>query len=570
MRGNAGRINFEDSLIIARGDTTQPVNPRISSALEAVRARARADSAARYRFNWSTPFFISSHSASTIYMGGNRLLKSTDRGDNFYPISPDLSTADSMRIKVSTKTTGGVTRDATGAETHGTITTISESPLRPGILWVGTDDGNVWFTTNDGGSWTNITKRFPGVPVKTWVSRVTASNFDTATVYVAFDNHMENDFKPYLFVSNDFGKTFRSIVNNLPADGVDFVHVITEDPVNRDLLFVGTDVAAYVSTNRGATWQRFMTGLPTVPVHDLEIHPRDREIIAATHGRSIWITDISPLEQMVDSSMRQASYFFQPTTAYQYAQQFTQAWNGNKIYVADNPPYGATFTYRLTGGSRTDSTRVVITDVKGDVVRRINGPGGPGVHRVTWDLRGLPRPLGPAGIRDSINAARIRQQRQDSLRAAGGDTTGAGRNLPGMDTTAMRNMRDSMQAMRQRGDTAGMRALRERMQAAGGGRGPGAGRRGGAGGGFGQPGEINLRPAEAPPGPAQACGGGGGGGGGRFGGGGRPGPAVAEGDYLVTISANGATMKRVVHVERIGDIPEDSGFGGDEDDEDSH
>ena len=568
MRSNAGRINFEDSLIIARGDTMQPVNPRITSALEALRAKARADSASRYRFNWSAPFFISPHSATTLYMGGNRLLKSTDKGDHFYPISPDLSTGDSMRIRISTKTTGGVTRDATGAETHGTITTISESPVRPGILWVGTDDGNVWFTTNDGGSWTNITRRFPGVPAKTWVSRVTASKFDTATVYVAFDNHMENDFKPYLFVSNDFGKTFRSIVNNLPSDGVDFVHVITEDPVNRDLLFVGTDVGAYVSTNRGATWQKFMTGLPTVPVHDLEIHPRDREIIAATHGRSIWITDISPLEQMVDSSMRQASYFFQPTTAYQYAQQFTQAWNGNKIYVADNPPYGATFTYRLTGGSRTDSTRVVITDVKGDVVRRLNGPGGPGVHRVTWDLRGLPRPLGPAGIRDSINAARIRQQRQDSLRAAGGDTTGGGRNLPGMDTTAMRNMRDSMQAMRQRGDTAGMRALRERMQAAGGGRGPG-GRRGGPGGAFGQqPGEINLRPAEAPPGAPQGFGGGGGGG--RFGGGGRPGPAVSEGDYLVTITANGATMKRVVHVERIGDIPEDSGFGGDEDDEDSH
>jgi hypothetical protein len=567
MRANAGRTNFEDSLIIARGDTTQPVNPRVRTALDSIRARAKSDSLSRYRFNWSTPFFLSSHAPSTVYIGGNRLLKSTNKGDDFYPISPDLSTNDSVRINVSTKTTGGVTRDATGAETYGTITTVSESPIRPGILWVGTDDGNVWLTTNDGGAWTNLTKRFPGVPARTWVSRVEASNFDTATVYVSFDNHRENDFKPYLFVSNDYGRTFKSIVNNLPSDGIDFVQVIKEDPYNRDLLFVGTDLGAYVSTTRGTSWQKFMTGLPTVPVHDLEIHPRDRELIAATHGRSIWVTDIAPLEQMVDSTMGQRSYFFQPTPAYQYAQQFTQQWNGNKIYVADNPAYGATFTYRLPTGAARDTTRIVITDVKGDAVRRLTGPGGPGVHRVTWDLRGLPRALGPAGIRDSINAARIRRQREDSLRTAGDTTTGAGRNIPGMDTTVMRNLRDSMSAMRTRGDTAGMRAMRERMQAAGGARGAGAGRGRGAGGGFGQvPGEINLRPAEAPPGAPQ--GGGGGGGGGRFGAGGaRPGPAVAEGDYLITITAGGTTLKRVLHVERIGEIPEDTGFGGDEDDE---
>src|SRR4029079_18148377 len=309
-----------------------------------------------------------------------------------------------------------------------------------------------------------------------------------------------------------------------------------------------TDVGAYVSTNRGGSWQKFMTGLPTVPVHDLEIHPRDRELIAATHGRSLWVTDISPLEQMVDSAMGQRTYFFQPTTGYEYSQQFTQQWTGNKIYVADNPPYGATLTYRLpSGDSRRDTTRIVITDVKGDVVRRLTGPGGAGVHRVTWDLRGLPKPLGPAGIRDSIAAARVRRQREDSVRAAGGDTTGAGRNLPGMDTTAVRAMRDSMSAMRERGDTAGMRALRERMQAArpgGFGRGRGQGGQPGAASG-----EINLPPAEAPPGGVPGFGGGGGGGRGGFGGQ-RAGAAVPEGDYLVTITANGTTMKRVVHVER--------------------
>ncbi len=569
MRSNAGRLNFEDSLIVARGDTMRPADKPTLTALERIRAQARADSAARYRFNWSAPFFLSKHAPTTVYMAGNRLLKSSDRGDNFYPISPDLTTADSVRINISTKTTGGVTRDATGAETYGTITAIAESPIRPGILYVGTDDGNVWVSGNDGGQWTNLSKRFPGVPARAYVSRVEASHFDTATVYVTFDNHRENDFKPYVYVSNDFGRTFRSIAANLPTDGPDFVHVVREDPYNRDLLFVGTDVGAYVSTNRGRSWQRFMAGLPTVPVHDLEIHPRDREIIAATHGRSIWVTDIAPLQQMVDSTMGARPYFFEPTTAYQYSIQFTQAWNGNKIYVADNPPYGATFTYRIpSGAQRADSARIVITDVKGDVVRRLAGAGGAGVHRVNWDLRGLARPLSPSGIRDSVAAARIREQRSDSVRRAGGDSTGAGRNLPGMDTTAARNMRDSMAAMRQRGDTAGMRKLRESMpaQAGRGPAGPGGRGRGGPGG-AGQSGDLNLRPAEAPAGAPAGGGGGGGGGGGRFGGFGRAGSAVPEGDYLVTITVNGVTMKRVVHVERIGSLPEDPGFGGDDEDE---
>jgi hypothetical protein len=523
MRGGgrpAGSI-FEDSVIIARGDTTKPETPQISTALAAIRARAAADSAKRYRFNWNAPFFLSPHAPTTVYMGGNRVLKSSDRGDHFYPISPDLSTKDSARIIVSTRTTGGVTRDATGAETYGTITTVAESPIRPGILWAGTDDGNVWVTTNDGGTWTDITKRFPGLPAKTLVRRVEPSHFDTATVYIAFDNHQENDFKPYLYVSEDFGRTFKSIVHNLPSGGIDYVHVIREDPYNRNLLFAGTDVAVYVSTNRGDTWQRFMTGLPTVPVHDLKIHPRDREIIAGTHGRSIFIADIAPLEQLADSVMPKPAYFFEPVTAYEYAVGFTQRWEGNKTFVADNPPYGASLAYRLTAGdARRDTTRVVITDVKGDVVRRLTGPGGAGIHRVTWDLRGMARPLGPAALRDSIAAARLRAQRADSARAARGDTSAAG---------------------------------------AGGPRGPGG--RGGAGRAAAA-GEINLRPAEAPPGPPAP--GGGGGGGGGFGGA-RNGPTVPPGDYMVTITANGQTMKRILHVERVSEIREDN--PGDEEDQ---
>jgi hypothetical protein len=544
---------FEDSVIIARGDTTHPVTPEITRTLAQIRARAAADSARGYRFNWSTPFFLSPHSATTVYMGGNRLLKSTDRGDHFYPISADLSTRDSTRIITSTRTTGGITRDNSGAETHSTISTVAESPIRPGILWVGTDDGNVWLTTNDGGQWTDITTRFPGVPKKTWVSRVEPSHFDTATVYVTFDNHRENDFRPYVYVSNDFGKTFRSISNNLPTGGVDFVHVIREDPANRDLLFLGSDVGAYVSTDRGGSWQRFMTGLPTVPVHDLEIHPRDRELIAATHGRSIWIVDVAPLEQMNNGLMARGTTFFTPKTAYQYSQANTQNFTGNKYFLAPNPTYGAELVYRVTSGAPRDTARIVVTNIRGDTVRTFNGPAGVGLHRAYWDLRGRPRPLGPAGVRDSIVAARVRRQRDDSLRAArGADTAGGGPRAlqPGADTSGIGAMRDSMTAMRTRGDTVGMRALREQMQARGGF--AGGGRRGQGGGGA--PGEINLRPAEAPAGGGGGAGGEGGGGGGGFFGGGRLGNLVDPGDYMVTINAGGQTMRQVVHVERVGEI----------------
>jgi hypothetical protein len=397
---------------------------------------------------------------------------------------------------------------------------VAESPIRPGILWVGTDDGNVWLSTNDGGSWTDITTRFPGVPKKTWVSRVEPSHFDTATVYVTFDNHRENDFKPYVYVSTDFGKTFRSINNNLPSGGVDFVHVIREDPVDRDLLFLGSDVAAYVSTDRGASWQRFMTGMPTVPIHDLKIHPRDRELIAATHGRSIWIVDIAPLEEMNTSVMAKPANFFTPKTAYEYSQANQQNFTGQKYFVVPNPPYGAELVYRSTSGTSRDSAKIVVTNIRGDTVRTLNGPGGVGLHHAYWDLRGRPRALGPAALRDSINAARVRRQREDSVRAARAE----------------------------RADTG-----------ADGEPGPRRGR-GGAG-------EINLRPAEATTlGPAGA---GGEGGGGGFFGGGRVGNLVDPGDYWVTINVDGQTLRQVVHVERVSDIV-NVDFGPDEEDGDPH
>lgn len=546
---------FEDSIIIARGDTTRPATPALTRRLAELRTRELADSATTdMRFNWNTPFFLSPHSPSTFYAAGNRVLKSTSRGDRLYPISPDLSTKDSAKIRVSMRTTGGITRDATGAETYGTVTALAESPIRPGLLYAGTDDGNVWLTRNDGATWENLTGRFPGVPRLTYVSRIEPSSFDSATFYVTFDNHRVNDFTPYVYATNNYGKTFRSIASNLPTGGPDFVYVIREDPNNRDLLFVGTDVGVYVSRNRGASWQKFMSGLPTVPVQDLRIQPRERELIAGTHGRSIWITDIAPLEQMADSVMGRSAYLFVPRTAYQYGQPPVNGEAvGQKAFRAESAPYGAAVSYRLASGNPRERARLLITNAAGDTMQTLTGPGGAGIHTVYWDFRAkAPRATrSPSQLRDSVRFVRRMDVVLDSLAKSGVDT-------------------------------AELTRIRTRITSGGGGFGGGFG---GSGGGNANLGSFAERPAESPlprtggRGAAGARGAaarggeragaegaapdpelfrtvsellrpeGSGFGAGPFGGGTMT--TVPTGDYIVSLTAGGQTMKRTLRVERI-------------------
>ena len=413
---------LEDSILIERADTTKPETPQQKRRIADIRARQRTDSIGlNLRWNWNTPFFISWHNPHTLYFGANRVLKSTKRGDDMFLISPELTTADTMKIRVSTMTTGGITTDATGAETYGTIVSLNESPMRAGILYAGTDDGRVWTTRNDGGSWEDLTGRFTGVPAGTYVSRIEPSWRDSSTFYVTFDNHRNGDFTPYVFATNDGGKSFRSIASNLPTGGPDFVHVIREDPHNADLLFLGTDVGAYVSVNRGQTWQRFMTGLPTVPVHDLRIHPRDHELIAATHGRAFWVVDIAALEQMTPQVAAADAHLFAPPVAWQYADDPSEGQSpGQQVFVAGSPPYGATITYRLA--TRQAGLRLAIVDATGDTVQTINAPGNPGINRVSWAFAGRPAPraaLSAAQKRDSAIQMRRVTFVLDSLQTAG-------------------------------------------------------------------------------------------------------------------------------------------------------
>src|SRR5688572_8201377 len=379
---------IEDSILVTRGDTSTPASREAERRIAEFRTRQRADSTEfDLRWNWNTPFLLSPHNPDVFYTAANRVMKSTQRGDNLYPISPDLTKRQMAKIDTSMRKTGGITIDATGAETYGTVVALAESFVRPGLLWAGTDDGNVWITRNDGAIWEPIPMtRFAGLPSgDVYVTRIEPSHFDSLTAYVAFDNHRWNDFTPYLYVTTDGGRTFRSIANDLPRGGVDNLRVVREDPHNRDLLYVGTARGVWVSLNRGQSWQKFMTGLPTTPVYDLQIHPRDRELIAATHGRGFWIVDVSPLQQMTPAVAAKNVHLFTPRRAFAYPNSPEMgAWAngaGQGYFEAPSPQHGAEIVYRLASATR-DTVRVVITNAGGDTVRTLNGPRIAGVHKV--------------------------------------------------------------------------------------------------------------------------------------------------------------------------------------------
>ncbi len=355
------------------------------------------------RTNWSTPFVISPHNPRTLYYGTQYLLKSVNRGDSWIIISPDLTTNDPERTNPES---GGLTRDVTGAETNATIITISESPLRPGLIWVGTDDGKVHLTTDDGASWTDVTRSLPGLPPGLWISRVRASSHNEQAAYVTVDGHRSDDFRPYVFKTTDLGKTWTDIRGNLPHGGS--VYVITEDPANPDLLFVGTEFAAFASADAGRSWFRINNGdLPTVAVHDLVIHPRDRDLIAGTHGRSIWIMDdISALEQLSESVLASDAFLFEPKTA--------TIWNGisrgaerghfffqglNPLTIAtrapaNSPPelQNSAFIHYYLKSPPAGEVTIEISDLHGFQKRTVRVPKEEGVNRYQWDLRFDPTP----------------------------------------------------------------------------------------------------------------------------------------------------------------------------------
>jgi photosystem II stability/assembly factor-like uncharacterized protein len=338
-----------------------------------------------YRFYWSTPFILSPHNPRTIYLGGDRLFRSYNRGET-WTASPDLTN----NIGRNDRPIMGVAGSAPmaskhdGAASYSNITTISESPVVPGVLWVGTNDGNVQVSRDGGATWKNAVGNVRGVPKETHVSRVEASHFDGSTAYVALDGHRTDDHKPYVFVTRDLGESWISIAGNLPRGNV---NVIKEDPRNRDLLYVGTEYGFYISLDCGLDWKRFMNGLPTVRVDDVLVHPRDNDLILATHGRSIWIMDdITALQQLTEEGMKTDTVLdVRPATAWINDVQKAILVEGAKHFRGQNPPRGTAISYWLRSVP-AEEVRIAIFDVTGREIRSIEGTKQAGLNRVHWDI----------------------------------------------------------------------------------------------------------------------------------------------------------------------------------------
>jgi photosystem II stability/assembly factor-like uncharacterized protein len=277
----------------SQGGATARLN-RKTGARKSIRPTLQGET---LRFNWSTPFMLSPHDNKTVYIGSNRLMKSTDRGDTWKAISPDLTTMSPRKIKSGELSKRlSINIESTGAENHCTIITLDESRLVPGRLVTGSDDGQVNVSLDNGASWSDVTSKLSGLPTNTWISRVLWSKWEKDRLYVTADGHRNNDFRSYVYVSEDAGKTFKSLAGSLPD--YDSVYVVKEGENNPDLLFLGSEMSLRFSTDRGATWSRIRGNFPTVAVHDLKVHPRMKDLIVGTHGRAIWTIDISALEGM--------------------------------------------------------------------------------------------------------------------------------------------------------------------------------------------------------------------------------------------------------------------------------
>ncbi|MFD2099332.1 WD40/YVTN/BNR-like repeat-containing protein [Flagellimonas iocasae] len=338
----------------------------------------------QFRFNWSTPFIISPNHPQTVYFGSNHLFRSTDRGDSWRIISPDLTTND-PKLRNTSKG-GGLTNSNTGGENHFTIMTISESPLNDQVVWVGTDDGNVQVTRNGGESWTNVKKNFPGIPEKIWVSRVEASHHVEGRVYVTFDNHRFDDNKPYVFVSDDFGKNWKDISSNLPEKYS--VYVIKEDPEQEGLLYLGSEESVYTSLDNGKSWINMRNNLPTVAIYDLVVHPRDGDLIAGTHGRSIWIMDdLSPLRQMSAEVAKKQLHLFKPKEATKWITIDTGRKQPAFEFRGENPPSGAIVNFYV-GQQTSDSATIAVKTLQGEKVFEQKIAVHQGINRTIWPLSG--------------------------------------------------------------------------------------------------------------------------------------------------------------------------------------
>ncbi|MFV1988435.1 MAG: hypothetical protein ACC682_14230 [Gemmatimonadota bacterium] len=398
------------------------------------------DEMPEFRFNWDSPILLSAHDENTIYHGGNVVFKTTDMGQNWEQISDDLTKAidrDELFI-MGVKGSEGMMSRNDGTSTFGNLVSLAESPLDADLLYAGSDDGNLHVTRDGGATWTNVAANMPGLPDQAYITRIVASHADAGTVWAAADNHRNDDFTPYVYVSNDSGQTWRSITAGLP-DGWT-MNAIVQHPRAANLLFAGNEVGIYFSIDAGESWSPLQNNLPTVPVDDIKIQARENDLVIGTHGRGIWIMDdITPLEHMSQAVLASDAHLYPTQSAVVYNAWTPQGWTPG-VWVAPNPAAGARIRYWLGSelqadevvaeeGSEEESgeteqpvaasgsgaagqenitprrtgridrseanggeanggkATITIADADGDVIRELEGGGARGLNEVIWDLR---------------------------------------------------------------------------------------------------------------------------------------------------------------------------------------
>ncbi len=338
----------------------------------------------KFRFNWNAPVHVSPTRKGTIYFGSQFLFRSRDHGDSWERISPDLTTNDPVKQKQ--EESGGLTVDNSDAEAHTTIYSICESPKNGNIVWVGTDDGNLQVTPDGGKNWTNVTSNVPGLPPNTWVSTVEASRFNEATAYATFDGHANGDMKTYVYKTTDYGKTWLPLAT---PDITGYAHVVKEDTVNRDLLFVGTEFGLFISVDGGKQWAQFRgRDFPKVAVRDIAVHPRESDLILATHGRGIWIVDdITPLRALTPAVLAMDATFIQSRPAELTIPASEFGFNGNAEYEGRSADENALITYYQKKRHIFGDLKFEIYDSSGKLVSTVPGSKRRGLNRVEWSMR---------------------------------------------------------------------------------------------------------------------------------------------------------------------------------------
>jgi photosystem II stability/assembly factor-like uncharacterized protein len=432
VRTNSG-VNNDDWYVISGGDGFQPLmdptdarivyaesqdgrmsrTDRLTNERTTVRPEPAeqkpGDTTGLYRFNWDTAMQLSPFDPATIYIGANLVLKSSDRGRSYQPISPDLTTnTDRETLSIM----GVVGKDVKlakndGVGSFGNIVTLEESAAKQGVVWVGSDDGVVSVTQDSGKTWTNVTSKISGVPKWTYVADVLPSRAQAGTAYVAFDGHRGGDYKTYVFTTTDFGATWRSIASNLPQGEV--ARGLAEDRKDPNILYLGTETGLWVSWNKGGQWTRLKANLPTMPIYEIKQHPRDNDLILASHARGIWILDDpTPIQEWAKSESADAFIFgSEPATIMNQANDQMKGFEGDRLFLGQNPAPGATIAYRLKADAK--DVKITIKDAGGSTVRELtNAAATPpatsdlrdrnkaGLNITKWDLRVQPlRPLPP-------------------------------------------------------------------------------------------------------------------------------------------------------------------------------